>query len=298
MFPKRKKLLQSFISIFIYNQSNKYFNIWSYTANLSYLFNEKKTCLFSHKLKLGQGHFSSVFCGIDKEHKKEVAIKVSRYPDKINDYQPESNILLKFVGKDFYPQVYCYDDELFKDYLEITLMGPTLYDYYKFYDDCFDRKTILNIFDNLINKIRYLSKNKIIHHDIKTDNIVLGIFENNQFKDSKELYFIDYGCSYFMGEEFNIREDIDRFWNCGKPNYMSLNTHLNKKPGTIDDIESLIYTLFKLSKISLPWENTEISNLYRNKAILEMKQHFNFEKICGVEYEFLSKAIVYLKKIK
>lgn len=152
------------------------------------------------KLKLGQGHFSSVFYGIDKEHKKEVAIKVSKYPDKINDYQPESNILLKLAGKDFYPQVYCYDDELFKDYLEITLMGPTLYDYYKFYDDCFDRKTILNIFDNLINKIRYLSKNKIIHHDIKPDNIVLGIFENNQFKDSKELYFIDYGCSYFMGE--------------------------------------------------------------------------------------------------
>ena len=152
-------------------------------------------------------------------------------------------------------------------------MGPTLYDYYKFYDDCFDRKTILNIFDNLINKIRYLSKNKIIHHDIMPDNIVLGIFENNQFKDSKELYFIDYGCSYFIGEEFNIREDIDRFWNCGMPNYMSINAHLNKKPGTIDDIESLIYTLFKLSKISLPWENIEIFNLYRNKAILEMKQH-------------------------
>ena len=77
---------------------------------------------------------------------------------------------------------------------------------------------------------------------------------------------------------------------------MSINTHLNKKPGTIDDIESLIYTLFKLSKISLPWENIEISNLYRNKAILEMKQQFNFEKICGIEYEYLSKTIVYLKK--
>ena len=79
---------------------------------------------------------------------------------------------------------------------------------------------------------------------------------------------------------------------------MSINPHLNKKSGTIDNIESLIYTLFKLSKISLPWENIEISNLYRNKAILEMKQQFNFEKICGVEYEFLSKGLVYLKKIK
>lgn len=41
-FQKEKKLLQSFISNFIYNQSNKYFNICSYTVNLSYLFNEKK----------------------------------------------------------------------------------------------------------------------------------------------------------------------------------------------------------------------------------------------------------------
>lgn len=49
-------------------------------------------------------HFSNVHYGIDKNSRKEIAIKFSKNKEKIVDYDREKHILEILKNKDFYPK--------------------------------------------------------------------------------------------------------------------------------------------------------------------------------------------------
>ena len=296
-FEKERLSLKSFIENLIFGKSSDKSSS-PCDLNFSYIFSEKKHAYYSPKFKLGQGHFSEVFYGFDKNTKKEIAVKISRNKNKIIKYDIEENILKKLESTDFFPKVFHYNDEFDKDYLEITLMGPTLLDFQRLCDYEFDRKTIINVFQNLLYKIKYNNTCKILHRDIKPENIVLGIIENSQLKYGNDLFFIDYGMSQYMDENFAKKKNIDNSWKCGTYDYMSIGSHQKFKPTILDDIESLIYTVIELSRINLPWKHLRICNYQRNNILLDKKKKLNIIQLCEEEFDFIAKIYFYINKVK
>ena len=199
--------------------------------------------------------------------------------------------------ENFNPLLYNYKDSVFLDKLEITLFGPDLLNLYN-YCNGFDKKTIINIFENLLPKIEYLSQKKVIHRDIKPENITWGIINSGSILNFNELYLIDYGESISLEEIENDINQDKRNFRCGTPRYMSINCHKNLLPTSLDDIESLLYSLMYLAKIDLPWINMDFPNILKNKEILRLKENMDIVGLCGKEYEFLAKIYIYLKKVR
>lgn len=54
----------------------------------------------------------------------------------------------------------------------MTLYGPNLLELYSNFSNGFEKKTVINIFENLLGKIKYINSKNIIHRDIKPENIV------------------------------------------------------------------------------------------------------------------------------
>ena len=297
-FLKERYLLKLFIDTF-QNNLNTTFNTNSIIkdSNLSYFFIEDNHTLQCPKLKLGQGHFSKVYYGIDKLTRKEIAIKVARNKIKNNDYQNEGKIITLLQGDNFYPILYNYNDSIFLDKLEMTLFGPNLLDLFSFCNG-FDKKTILNIFENLLHKIKYLSEKKIIHRDIKPENIVWGRMNNSKILNKDELFLIDYGFSLNIKEISNYKRNEKHHYRCGTTRYMSISNHNNEKPSILDDIESLLYSVMYLAQLDLPWINEDSLGSQKHLVIMEMKSNLDLEKSFGQEFEFLCQVYIYLNKVR
>ena len=103
-FEKEKYLLASFI-INLAPQKLSTPKISPESLNYSFIFEDYNNFYYSSKLKLGCCHFSNVYYGIDKNSRKEIAIKFSKNKEKIVDYDREKHILEILKSKDFYPKI-------------------------------------------------------------------------------------------------------------------------------------------------------------------------------------------------
>lgn len=54
--------------------------------------------------------------------------------------------------------------------------------------------------------------------------------------------------------------------------FMSINTHLSKRPCPTDDIESMFYSLLYLSEKGFPWEKLESPPANQKNKTLELKK--------------------------
>lgn len=295
-FQKEKHLLLSFIESYEDIDSDTKCGIHPSNLNLSFIFDKKEDIYFSKKLKLGCGHFSNVYYAIHSIYKTEIALKTPKLIDIIPNYKGEAFILQKFDDENFYPKLIGYNEKQIEDYLPISLMGPNLFQFKKFYDKPFDKKTIINIALNLVRQLEYISSKNVLHHDIKPENVAVGVIKKSKFK-SKELYLIDFGLSIYMDENYKEQKLISSHWRSGTTKYMSVNTHKKIKPTILDDIESLLYSLIELAGIKLPWDGIKTSNFQLNNILLEMKQNINIIKLCGDDYDFIPKIFCYLNKV-
>jgi len=288
-----------FIQIFV-NNNNSNADISklpfdkSFDYNFLSIFEENKTNFLCPKLELGHGHYSKVYYGLTKKSFEEIAIKTPRRSEALLDYKTEAEILKLLDTKNFYPKVYNYLLKKGLNQLELTLMGPTLLDLFNF-SQGFDKITILNIFSNLLPKIKYLSDRNIIHHDIKPENITWGIIKLSEIINRDELFFIDYGLSINFNDIQNEESGNEINYRKGTLRYMSINSHKNVKSSALDDVESLLYTCLFLANITLPWKNINCVNFNKNKMIMKSKENFKIYNYCGEQYNFLSKIYFYLE---
>ncbi len=72
----------------------------------------------------------------------------------------------------------------------------------------------------------------------------------------------------------------------GTTRYASLAAHKGQELSRKDDIESLIYVLIFLYKGKLPWQNLNVTDKDRTKAVGEMKLKYNLNELCKDLPEF------------
>ena len=118
----------------------------------------------------------------------------------------------------------------------------------------FQQDFVIRIFKDILNGLKYLHINNIIHRDIKPDNILLD--ENLTAK------ITDFGISAFYND-FNINDNNTLFMNhtkIGDKDYLCPEIIQNKHYDFKNDIFSLGLTMFYMMSFVLPFTSSIENN--------------------------------------
>jgi len=153
--------------------------------------------------RIGKGRFGKVYKAIDKESKELRAIKIIEFDENEKEIKNEIINELKYMkicsndGKNLY-SVRLYEYFINKNDLAIVmeLCDNNLLQVLNMRKECLNSKKIYEIMNQLNDTFKIMIKNKIVHRDIKLENILV------KFKDKQKTNFIskltDYGISKQM----------------------------------------------------------------------------------------------------
>jgi serine/threonine protein kinase len=103
----------------------------------------------------------------------------------------------------------------------------------------------------MIQRIKVVHEERIIHRDIKPDNFLVGGTEQTK----NTIYIIDFGLAKCFkssdGEHIPFRDGKNL---TGTARYASLNTHIGYEQSRRDDLETIGHVLLYFLKGQLPWQ--------------------------------------------
>lgn len=217
---------------------------------------------------IGRGSFGTIYSG--KRNNKIYAVKYQ----KKNNYSllTEYKIMKSLQNIDCVPRIDIYNiEEDLYSYYGMQLLDITLIDYY---DKMYNRgknttKMIKDIFVNMINIIRSVHDNGILHGDLKPENFM--------FDTNMKLYIIDFGLSkYYMINNKHIPlKHVSQ--TTGSLHYMSLNNHNLLEISRRDDLIALFYNFICILSHKLPWSH---SRSHRN--IKNLKINITINNLCNL----------------
>ena len=129
----------------------------------------------------------------------------------------------------------------------------------------------------MLERIKFVHEHYHIHRDIKPDNFVMGIEE-----DENKVYIIDFGLSKkYKSQSKNLHIPFKTNKNMtGTARYCSINTHLGYEQSRRDDLESIGYVLVYFLRGVLPWQGIKIkSNEDQYAKICEKKQSISLKEL-------------------
>mmetsp|Transcript_8914 Transcript_8914/g.21749 ORF Transcript_8914/g.21749 Transcript_8914/m.21749 type:complete len:792 (+) Transcript_8914:3-2378(+) len=108
-------------------------------------------------------------------------------------------------------------------------------------------RSIYVVAEKMIETLEQLHKVKVLHHDVKPQNVVFRdikrTLDTDSVTNSDSLALIDLGMSYFVAENLKPKRHC-RF--CGSMDYSSRASRYRCQPSRRDDLESLSYLLLWL----------------------------------------------------
>ena len=162
--------------------------------------------------------------------------------------------------------------------LVMELLGKSLEELFEEKNSKFSLKTVCMLGEQMISRLQYIHNKHILHRDIKPDNFIMGI-DNNNWK----VYIIDFGLSkkYRSSRTLvHIKYSENKKW-IGTARYASINALAGCEQGRRDDMESLGYVLMYFLRGNLPWQGLKLyKGDDRYKKIYEVKKDTSAEELC------------------
>ena len=210
--------------------------------------------------KISEGSFGSVFKAENIRTKENVAIKFEIKMDNIKSLKNEAKIY-QYLGKiNGFPQIKMFGTMDKLNYLVIDLLGKSLSNTI-FYFNKLSLKTTLLIGIQIINRIKVLHENQLLHRDVKPSNFLFGLE-----KDINKLYLVDFGFSKRYIYNGNHIQERELTKIVGSPNFVSLNIHNHIEPSRRDDLESCIYIMLTMLFGKLVWfDKSNLNDIYKLK---------------------------------
>ena len=224
--------------------------------------------------KLGEGSFGKVYKV--EYNNKSYAMKLEHNRQSQGLLESEATIMTYLKGPNI-PNIELFGQ--YKDYniLIMELMGKSLEDLINIHKT-FSIKTVCMLGYQMINNLNYIHDRHIIHRDIKPDNFVMGLNENNA-----HLYIIDFGLSkkYRSSKTLIQYPLIKRKKLVGTARYASIHALEEYEQSRRDDLESIGYVLVYFLKGCLPWQGLKVKvKEERYKKILEKKKETTSKDLC------------------
>jgi len=187
-----------------YFDNEKDFNIWYEKLNLA-IQNKSLFDKYEVKQKIGKGKFGLVKCGINKETKKPVAIKImaKKNMDKSDLELAKVEIDILKIGQ--HPNIIkLYDIYENENYIYIIMeycSGGDLLSYFEYHEYELPETKVCEIIHKLSMAIYYLHSYGIVHRDLKPENILM-----TDLSMQADIRLLDFGLSKIVGNDEKCTE--------------------------------------------------------------------------------------------
>ena len=221
--------------------------------------------------KINQGSFGALYQGKNIRTGEIIAIKVEkRSENSTNTLKYEANVYNHLKKINNFVKLRWFGKDEKYNFLVIDLLGNSLKNELVRNTSQNNLEIVLNFGKKIINKLMILHENKIIHRDIKPDNILLNLDNSHE-----DIFLVDFSfCKKYIksnGEHIQ-KNKINKL--IGSINYISLNVHDLTEPSRRDDLESVIYILIYLYCGKLDWENSmSITGIHEMKKNIIYNQN-------------------------
>ncbi|XP_037935671.1 casein kinase I-like [Teleopsis dalmanni] len=244
--------------------------------------------------KIGEGSFGDIYFGKSVSGNKHVAIKIEKKTKYATQLLNEKSIYNYLAGGFGIANVHyfgCYN----KCYvLVIDRLGPNLEELFVACHCRFSMKTVIQIFEQLLERLEYMHSKGIIHRDVKPHNFLIGHTDGTR----STIFISDFGLSKFYCDpkskkHIKFREDKKLV---GTVRYASINSHLGYEQSRRDDLEAVGYTAIYFAKGILPWQGLKAnSKKQKYEKIAEKKLSISVEQLCK---ELPDEFVIYLNYIR
>ncbi len=187
-----------------YFDNEQDFNIWFEKLNLA-IQNKSLFDKYEVKQKIGKGKFGLVKCGINKETKKPVAIKImaKKNMDKSDLELAKVEIDILKIGQ--HPNIIkLYDIYENENYIYIIMeycSGGDLLSYFEYHKYELPETKVCEIIHKLSMAVYYLHSYGIVHRDLKPENILM-----TDLSPRADIRLLDFGLSKIVGNDEKCTE--------------------------------------------------------------------------------------------
>lgn len=216
--------------------------------------------------KLGKGAFGTLYKGQNIRTKEWVAIKVEPIHSNMRLLKNESTVYQYLRGVRGVPSVKWFGKDDVNYYMVLPLLGTSLQELKHKYTRL-SLKMTLQIGVLLLQIIKQVHEKGLIHRDIKPDNFLFGLNNNNEKLEM--LHIIDFGfCKPYVTSigEHVVERKVHNL--IGSRMYASVSAHTLNDQSRRDDLESIGYLLIYLYLGHLSWQNC-----VDEKDIIELKKN-------------------------
>jgi len=229
--------------------------------------------------EIGKGSYGVIYLGTKITSGERVAIKMELRSAKRPKLASEYKIYRVLAGGVGISRVHWFGRAGKYNALVLDVLGPSLYDLFKFCGRKFTMKTVLMLADQLLARIQHIHKKNIIHRDIKPANFVMGL----DMRELNQVYIIDFGLAKKYSGPITLKDNsrVKRNSLVGTARYASINAHQGIELTRRDDLESLGYVLIFFALGRLPWQGMKAYTKKEfHSMIVEKKINTPVEILC------------------
>ena len=230
-----------------------------------------------------------------KVNVKEKTIPIIRTLGKsIKDVQKQGDVeASSCISKNCFYNLMEYGDTVLEDYLNRYRLNRYRYS--------IDAKKLLQICIILLKKIQNIHNEKVLHLDIKPNNIIMIEDENGEFYDGNKRYnlkFIDFGYSVIVGEDYqhiDVRMGTEGYIYYGINRNEGMDKNQAKRIyNRINDIYAIMQIFYKFNSNNLEQHLDEKASFFHNEGIVDQCNKIDVVKKCSEYFFRIFNVLTYL----